>query len=149
PPFGEFARAVALARAALHVTDTEGALRAVGCGARLVYTSRPNNPLGTVLPLGELAALAEACAGRGALLVLDEAYAPFLPDLDTIDVRSGTAPRLSLERPRVSATSVGEAVVALHSPGKVHGVVGLRPAYALCAPPVAAALDNLAPAWAL
>lgn len=128
PPFGEFVRSAALARARVLTTDVDGALTALGRGARLVYTSRPNNPLGTVLPPGDLAALAGACGERGALLVLDEAYAPFLPGLETVTDGS---------------------VLRLQSPGKVHGVVGLRPAYALAEPRVAAALDNLAPAWPL
>ena len=67
------------------------------------------------------------CARAGAWLVLDLAYAPF------VDVPV-------LRHP---------AVIALHSPGKAHGLVGARPAYAVASAEVAARLDNLAPAWHL
>jgi len=39
-------------------------------------------------------------------------------------------------------------VVRLQSPGKAHGLLGMRLAYALADPAVAAQLENLQPAWA-
>ena len=62
----------------------------------------------------------------GGVLFVDEAYAPFLP---------ATRP------PRHAS------LIRVLSPGKAHGLVGARPAYALAAADVVARLDNLAPAW--
>lgn len=45
-------------------------------GPRLVFACSPNNPTGASWSAGELAAVANALAGRG-LLVVDEAYAEF------------------------------------------------------------------------
>ncbi len=130
PAFGEFVRAVALTRARLDVAQPGMAGTLIAAlKPTLVYLSRPNNPLGTSLPWRELRDLADACQGVGALLILDEAYAPLAPGLPTLKRHA--------------------AVVRLHSPGKVHGAVGLRLAYALAPPMVAHALRNLAPAWDL
>ncbi len=125
-PFGELARATALQGAQLNVvSDTPTTLSP---GVALVYVGHPHNPTGRRLPAADLRALAERCAASGALLIVDEAYAPFTQ-----------AP----EPPQ------HPQVVRLLSPGKAHGIVGARPAYALAAPEIAAALDNLAPAWHL
>ena len=45
-------------------------------GARIVFLCSPGNPTGTLLPIGEIAALAERLEGR-ALVVVDEAYIEF------------------------------------------------------------------------
>ncbi|MFC4425119.1 aminotransferase class I/II-fold pyridoxal phosphate-dependent enzyme [Deinococcus navajonensis] len=125
-PFGELARAAALQRAQLLVVD---ALPAQLPGnVQLVYVGHPHNPTGRRLSPEALETVAHACALVGALLILDEAYAPFLT---------------ALPLPQ------GEAVVRLLSPGKAHGLVGARPAYALASVQVAARLENLAPAWHL
>ncbi len=132
PAFGEFARAVALQGAHLDRLDPARPrdwAATLAVRPTLVYVSRPNNPLGTSVDLEDLHALADACAHADALLILDEAYRPLVPDLPTLPMHA--------------------AVLTLHSPGKLHGVVGLRPAYALAPPQVANALENLAPTWPL
>ncbi len=128
-PFGELARAAALQRAGVRVTTPQAVLGALDCGVTLVYVGQPHNPTGHRFSSGELQALAAACQSAGALLIVDEAYAPFL------SVFSGSPP------PRHAS------VVRLLSPGKAHGLVGARPAYALAAPDVVARLENLGPAW--
>lgn len=125
-PFGELARAAALARARVEVVAEVPTV--LPPGVRLVYVGHPHNPTGRALGPGALDALADRCAAVGALLLLDEAYAPFLPP---------------------SPLPCTPALVRLLSPGKAHGLVGARPAYALAAPEVVARLDNLAPAWHL
>lgn len=125
-PFGELGRAAALGRAQVEVvTEMPGVLPA---GARLVYVGHPHNPTGHSLSGVELEALAQVCAASGALLILDEAYAPFVPE---------------------QGVPLAPSLVRLLSPGKAHGLVGARPAYALAAPEIVARLDNLAPAWHL
>ncbi|GAA4009791.1 histidinol-phosphate transaminase [Deinococcus rubellus] len=123
-PFGELARAAQLQGAQVKVvsdlpTDLPPKVS-------LVYVGSPHNPTGQAPTLGQLRQLAEQCAASGALLIVDEAYAAFvgLP---------GPPPHPNLIR--------------LLSPGKAHGLVGARPAYALAAAHVIRALDNLAPAW--
>lgn len=127
-PFGEFGRAVTLCGGQLQVISPAQAAGAVHPGVRLVYLGHPHNPTGRSLQLGAMEALQRACQRADALLIVDLAYAPFLP----------------LPSPALSSHTV-----LLHSPGKAHGLVGARPAYALAPSNVAAALDNLAPAWAL
>ena len=132
-PFGEFGRAVTLAGGRLEVVQPGQAAVLLGQGAvqpgvKLVYLGHPHNPTGRDLAPAELEALTLACTRADTLLIVDLAYAPFL----------------GLPDPPLSSHTV-----LLHSPGKAHGLVGARPAYALAAPAVAAALHNLAPAWAL
>ncbi|WP_407571155.1 pyridoxal phosphate-dependent aminotransferase [Deinococcus altitudinis] len=127
-PFGEFGRAVALAGGKLDVAHPDQAAEKVRPGMNLVYLGHPHNPTGRFFQSGELEALRLACEKADALLILDLAYATFL----------------NLPCPPPS-----EHLVLLHSPGKAHGLVGARPAYTLASPAVAAALHNLAPAWAL
>lgn len=129
-PFGEFERAARLEQAELHLAapwDAEDAIRALR--PALVYACRPHNPLGTAIPAVTVTALADACADTGAILVLDEAYANITPDLEPV--------------------AAHPALVRLHSPGKLHGLVGVRPAYAVAPRRIAAHLANLAPAWSV
>ncbi len=88
--------------------------------ARLVYLSNPHNPTGHCLDLGHLP--------PEPLFVVDEAYWPF--------VAGGCVP---VPQPNL---------IRLQSPGKAHGVLGMRLAYALADAAVAAQLTNLQPAWA-
>ncbi len=124
-PFGELARAAQLQRGQIQVLPERPAH--LPAHTRLVYVGHPHNPTGHRLTAAELLHLAQQCEGAGALLVVDEAYAPFLPD------SAVPPPHANLLR--------------LQSPGKVHGLVGVRPAYAIAAPDVIAKLENLAPAW--
>ncbi|UFA51826.1 pyridoxal phosphate-dependent aminotransferase [Deinococcus radiophilus] len=123
-PFGELARAAALQRAEIRVVNDVPDI--LPNGTRLVYVGHPHNPTGHALATDDLLNLAEQCEQAGALLILDEAYAPFLPELE-----SPRHPKL----------------LRLLSPGKAHGMVGARPAYAIAAPAVIQSLENLAPAW--
>lgn len=125
-PFGELARAAALNRARVEVTPQAPAV--LSPDVRLVYVGHPHNPGGHAHTAAGLLALADICAETGALLIVDEAYAPF------------TAAPVPPRHPNV---------IRLLSPGKAHGLVGARPAYALASPEVVARLDNLAPAWHL
>jgi histidinol-phosphate aminotransferase len=130
PAFGEFERAVQLEGGHVLFTTPEHALNLLEeVKPTLVYTSRPNNPLGLSLERDFLLRVADWCLAQGSVLVLDQAYTPFVPHLEPIPHHP--------------------AIVRLESPGKVHGLVGLRMAYALCAAPIAHALENLAPAWVL
>ncbi|MCX6048045.1 MAG: aminotransferase class I/II-fold pyridoxal phosphate-dependent enzyme [Chloroflexi bacterium] len=118
-PFGEFARAVALQRGNLQVLDRHSL--ATISPARLLYLSNPHSPTGHLLPPMDWPQM--------DVVVVDEAYAPFLAEQIMWPLRTN--------------------VIRVQSPGKAHGLLGLRPAYALAAPALATQLVNLQPAWAL
>ncbi len=94
-------------------------------GARLVYLANPDNPMGSLLPAGEVEALVAALP-EGALLLLDEAYAEFAPE--------GALPRIDPADPRV---------IRLRTVSKAHGLAGLRVGYAVGPAPLVAAFDRV------
>jgi histidinol-phosphate aminotransferase len=118
-PFGELARAVALQRAQLATLDRMASDEAPR--ARLLYLSNPHNPSAHVVPPTDWP--------QAAIVVVDEAYAPFLAE--------------PIDWP------LWPNVIRVQSPGKAHGLLGLRLAYALAQPELAAHLVNLQPAWAI
>jgi cobalamin biosynthetic protein CobC len=91
---------------------------------------RPNNPDGRIDDAGTLLALADRLAGRGGLLVVDEAFA----DLEACSL----AP--ALPRP---------GLLLLRSFGKTYGLAGLRLGFALGEPALTAALRDALGPWAV
>lgn len=63
------------------VTDVDAILAACTARTRLVFIANPNNPTGTMIGAGEVARLADGLPD-GCLLVLDGAYAEFVPGFD-------------------------------------------------------------------
>jgi len=124
-PFGEFAHGVTLQGGMLHVLPRRTALNAQEHDVHehtLLYLSNPHNPTGDWLKPDEFTAWP-------GLLVVDEAYLPFL--------ESSTELRM------------GDRLIRVCSPGKAHGVLGMRIAYALTTPSIAQRLRLLQPAWAI
>lgn len=76
--------------------------------ARHAVIVRPNNPDGAVMPAQAVRSIAERCAARGGLLVIDEAFIDCTPQ-DTLATLAATHP-----------------VVVLRSFGKFFGLAGLR-----------------------
>ncbi|MDP8924112.1 MAG: histidinol-phosphate aminotransferase family protein [Chloroflexota bacterium] len=95
---------------------------------RLVFICNPNNPTGHLRPLGELAAILDACGE--ALVVVDEAYLDFADGADS-------ALGLRLD-PRA---------VVLRSLTKNFGLAGLRLGYLVAHPDVVDALASARPPW--
>ena len=62
-------------------TDVDAILAACTDAHRLVFIANPNNPTGTMIPDAEVARLAAGLPPQ-ALLVLDGAYAEYVPDFD-------------------------------------------------------------------
>jgi histidinol-phosphate aminotransferase len=118
-PFGELARAVALQQAKLQTIERTAEMPLPY--TRLLYLSNPHNPTGHTLPPTRWADF--------PLVVVDEAYRPFLAE--------------PFDWP------LWPNVIRVQSPGKAHGLLGLRLAYALAPPDLAAHLVNLEPAWAI
>ncbi len=94
-------------------------------GARVVYLSNPDNPMGTWWT-GEAVAAFRAALPEGCVLFLDEAYREFAPE-------EAQAP--------VAADDTG--VIRFRTFSKAHGLAGLRVGCAFAAPQVAAAFDKL------
>ncbi|GIV85153.1 MAG: histidinol-phosphate aminotransferase [Candidatus Roseilinea sp.] len=124
-PFGEFAHAVAQQGGELRTLPRdEDGLRAclTQPAARVLYLSNPHNPTGHYLDLNRLRTFA-------GVVIADEAYLPFV-----------AAPL---------AVAPWPGLVRVHSPGKAHGLLGMRLAYALAEPRLARDLRALQPAWAI
>ncbi|MEM7721909.1 MAG: histidinol-phosphate transaminase [Pseudomonadota bacterium] len=90
-------------------TDIDALIAAANDRTRLVFIANPNNPTGTMVPLSELERLAEALPEQ-CLLVIDGAYAEFVPDYD------GGA----------SMVAQRENVVMTRTFSKIYGLGGLR-----------------------
>ena len=140
PTFCEYARAAGVQGATVayweareelgFVPDPAGIARAVAeLRPRLVFLCNPNNPTGAYLRRAAMEAILAAC--RESLLVVDEAYLPFVEDADSL---------LDL---------VSEDLVLLRSLTKDHGLAGLRLGYAVAAPSVAQALAKVKMPWSV
>ncbi len=106
--------------------DPDGLLAAAhATGAKLLYLSNPDNPMGSHHP----GTVIEAMLNRlpvGCLLVLDEAYIDLAPP--------GTEPRIDPADPRV---------IRLRTFSKGYGLAGLRVGYAITSTPLADAFNRV------
>lgn len=116
-----------------HGIDPDGMAGALAAGAKVAFVANPNNPTGTILTAAEVDAILRA-APDGSIVVLDEAYADFVTD-----PRYPDSPALVRD---------GQPVVVLRTFSKAYGLAGLRVGFALCPPPVAAALWQVREAFA-
>ena len=94
-------------------------------GARLVYLSNPDNPMGTWHEAGRIRAMIDALP-EGCVLCLDEAYSEFAP--------GEAVPPWDPADPRV---------IRFRTFSKAYGLAGLRVGYAVAAPETAAAYDRI------
>ncbi|MBK5933768.1 histidinol-phosphate aminotransferase [Rhodovulum imhoffii] len=99
--------------------------RAAQVGAKLVYLSNPDNPMGTWHEAATVQAIIDAVP-EGTLVVLDEAYIEFAPD--------GTAPRID---------PTDERVIRFRTFSKAYGLAGARVGYAIAAAPLIKAFDKI------
>lgn len=91
------------------VTDVDALLAACTERTRLVFLANPNNPTGTMIGMGELTRLADGIPDH-AILVIDGAYAEFVPGYD-----GGAS--LAANRPNVVMTRTFS---------KLYGLGGMR-----------------------
>jgi cobalamin biosynthetic protein CobC len=128
PTYGEHGAAWAHAGYDVRVIDTISDRGDAAC----VVLCNPNNPDGTHHNPAMLVRLADELAGRGGMLVVDEAFA----DLE------GTGISLvpSLPHP---------AIVVLRSFGKTYGLAGIRLGFALAGPAMAMRLRRALGPWAI
>ena len=96
----------------------------------LVFLCNPNNPTGVYLKRSDVERI--AAAAKPGLLVLDEAYLPFVarPWNSNALIKSGN-------------------VVILHSMTKDHALAGVRLGYALASESIVATLKQLQPFWSV
>ncbi|MGZ9810017.1 pyridoxal phosphate-dependent aminotransferase [Pseudoroseicyclus sp. H15] len=99
--------------------------RAREAGAKLIYISNPDNPMGSWHSGARIAEMVEQVP-EGALLILDEAYVEFAPD--------GTAAEVSVDDPRV---------LRFRTFSKAHGMAGARVGYAMGPAAMIAAFDKV------
>jgi cobalamin biosynthetic protein CobC len=108
PTYGEHAPAWRKAGATVReITD----LAEIG-DANVVVLVNPNNPDGRIVPQQTLIELAGSLAARGGLLVIDEAFADFAPEMSLLPM-------------------LPEGVLVLRSFGKAYGLAGLRLGFAI------------------
>ncbi|PZX15485.1 pyridoxal phosphate-dependent aminotransferase [Celeribacter halophilus] len=94
-------------------------------GAKLVYLSNPNNPMGTVHSAKTVQTMIEAVP-EGCLMVLDEAYTEFAPD--------ETRPRLDTSDKRV---------IRFRTFSKAYGMAGARIGYGIAHREIATGFDKI------
>lgn len=98
--------------------------------ADVVVVVNPNNPDGRVVPARDLAAAAARLAGRGGLLVVDEAFV----DLEPVESLCGAPPA---------------GCLVLRSFGKTYGLAGLRLGFAVAEEPLIGRLRRAIGPWAV
>jgi histidinol-phosphate aminotransferase len=105
--------------------DLEALADAITGRTRLIFVCNPNNPTGTVVHGGALAAFLDQVP-EDCLVVLDEAYSEYVRDPEVPD---GIA--VYRERPNVAV---------LRTFSKAYGLAGLRVGFMIAHPPVAGAV---------
>lgn len=100
-------------------------IRAEEVGAKLIYLSNPDNPMGSWHSARIIQRMIDAVPD-GALLVLDEAYIDAAPE--------GTAPAIIPTDPRV---------IRMRTFSKLYGLAGMRVGYAIAAAPLIAMFDRI------
>ncbi|HEV2493040.1 MAG TPA: histidinol-phosphate transaminase [Terriglobia bacterium] len=108
--------------------DLAAMARAVTQRTKVIYLGNPNNPTGTMFTAEELDRLLDALPPR-VLVVLDEAYADYVPHPDYSH---------SLDYVRA-----GRNVLVLRTFSKVHGLAGLRIGYGMGHPELIEALNRI------
>lgn len=98
--------------------------------ANVVVLVNPNNPDGRIVAQEKLVQLAASLAARGGLLVIDEAFADFVPETSLLPTLPGS-------------------VLVLRSFGKAYGLAGLRLGFAVGEERFTDALRAMLGPWAV
>jgi N-succinyldiaminopimelate aminotransferase len=135
PTYDSYAAAAAMAGATLRgVTleppdfrlDVDALVASVTDRTRLLLVNSPHNPTGTVLPDGELEAIAELCVERDLLAVTDEVYEHIVFDGE--------------HRPLASYPGMADRTVTVSSAGKTFSFTGWKVGWACGSPDLVAAV---------
>lgn len=109
-------------------TDVDALLDLVGERTKVVFVANPNNPTGTYLPAADIARLHAGLPGN-VLLVIDQAYAEYLPESED---DGGMA--LAERHPNVLVTRTFS---------KIYGLAGERIGWATGHPDLIASLNRI------
>jgi cobalamin biosynthetic protein CobC len=109
---------------------TEPTTLAETANAASIVVVNPNNPDGRSLPVADLAALAARCAKRDGMLILDEAFADFTPQVSLLP-------------------ALAPATIVLRSFGKTYGLAGVRLGFAIGEEAPMTALRTAMGPWAV
>jgi cobalamin biosynthetic protein CobC len=104
---------------------------ATAASANVVVVVNPNNPTGRIVPGDELRALAATLDARGGLLVVDEAFADFVPTEASV------------------ARNLPPATIVLRSFGKAYGLAGIRLGFAIAHEDMARQIRDALGPWAV
>jgi cobalamin biosynthetic protein CobC len=129
PTYGEYARVL---RAAGHVVDEISDLDAVSGQHGLVIVVNPNNPTGRLIDREALADLATQLSARGAVLLVDEAFAD-------------TSPETSVAR----FVDMNDNLIVFRSFGKFFGLAGLRLGFVIASRDIRASFREWLGPWAV
>ncbi|MCR6109852.1 threonine-phosphate decarboxylase [Bacillus sp. A301a_S52] len=102
--------------------------------ADVVYVCRPNNPSGTVISKRDIRVLLERCEETETYLVVDEAFADFLPEGDSI---------------LTGMLAQFKSLILLRSLTKMYSIPGLRIGYLLASPTLIAKLRRWQMPWSV
>ncbi len=141
PAFSEYGRALKLSgakvselvldwRDAFRLDVKKLARRVDGCG--MVFIGNPSNPAGTALSREEVLSIAALCRKKGAILVVDEAFADFAGEVSIMK----EAPSL-------------KNVIALRSMTKFYSMAGLRLGFAVGSVPAIEKMRKHLPPWSI
>jgi histidinol-phosphate aminotransferase len=109
-------------------TDVDALLAGVTERTRVVFLANPNNPTGTFLPRAELERL-HAGLPTDVLLVIDQAYADYLPD--------------ALDDGGLALAAAQPNVLVTRTFSKIYGLAGERVGWGTGAPEIIAALNRI------
>ncbi len=101
--------------------DVQAMIRAIDADTKVVVLCNPNNPTGTTITLSQIEQLADATP-KDALLLVDEAYIEFLPNMSSVSA-------VELAKSRAN-------VLVARTFSKIYGLAGLRIGYGLGPTPV-------------
>jgi len=142
PPFGEYAKALALAGWSVDyhelrpadgfVLDPERLREQLADGYDILFLGNPGNPTGRLIPRAEVGELLDVCRSAGTFLVLDEAFMDFCEE--------GSAKELVCRNDRA---------VLFRSLTKFYALPGLRLGCAIGSPKVIGRLQALRGPWSV
>lgn len=113
-----------------HRHDLPAMADAVTAKTRLVFVCNPNNPTGTYVTAGEVAAFMQAIP-PDMIVVFDEAYYEYVTAGDYPDT--------------LALLKAGRNVVLLRTFSKIYGLAGLRIGYGLTTPEIVQHLNRIRP----
>jgi threonine-phosphate decarboxylase len=101
----------------------------------LLYLAHPNSPTGGILSRDLIAEIVESARARATMVLLDEAFLPFVAD--------------AAKRTMTAEGAARENLIVLRSLTKSHALPGLRLGYAIAAPWTILRLRAVTPPWSV